>query len=58
MIKQKPVPLKLRYRDDLHMEEIIQNLAKSDKVTSIQVTDDYVTYEQLTYIEAKEDEQQ
>lgn len=57
MIKQKPVPLKLRYRDDRHMEEIIQNLAKSDKVTNIQVTDDYVTYEQLTYIEAKEDEQ-
>lgn len=49
MIKQKPVPLKLRYRDDRHMEEIINNLAKSEKVTNIQVADDYVTYEQVTY---------
>lgn len=58
MIKQKPQPLKLKYKDDKHMEQIIQALSKSDKVTNIQVTDDYVTYEQLTYIEVKEDEQE
>lgn len=58
MIKQKPQPLKLKYKDDNHMEQIIQTLSKSDRVTNIQVTDDYVTYEQLTYIEVKEDEQE
>ncbi|QIQ61356.1 hypothetical protein V039C_0078 [Vibrio phage V039C] len=58
MIKQKPQPLKLKYKDDKHMEQIIQTLSKSDKVTNIQVNDDYVTYEQLTYIEVKEDEQE
>ncbi len=58
MIKQNPQPLKLKYKDDKHMEQIIQTLSKSDKVTNIQVTDDYVTYEQLTYIEVKEDEQE
>lgn len=58
MIKQKSQPLKLKYKDDKHMEQIIQTLSKSDKVTNIQVTDDYVTYEQLTYIEVKEDEQE
>ncbi|UVD32303.1 hypothetical protein [Vibrio phage vB_VaM_H2] len=58
MIKQKPQTLKLKYKDDKHMEQIIQTLSKSDKVTNIQVNDDYVTYEQLTYIEVKEDEQE
>lgn len=58
MIKQKPQPLKLKYKDDKHMEQIIQTLSKSNKVTNIQVTDDYVTYGQLTYIEVKEDEQE
>ncbi len=58
MIKQKPQPLKLKYKDDKHMEQIIQTLSMSDKVTNIQVTDDYVTYEQLTYIEVEEDEQE
>lgn len=58
MIKQKPQLLKLKYKDDKHMERIIQTLSKSDKVTNIQVTDHYVTYEQLTYIEDKEDEQE
>jgi hypothetical protein len=58
MIKQKPQPLKLKYKDDKHMEQIIQTLSKSDKVTNIQVDDDYVTYEQLTYVEVKEDEQE
>lgn len=58
MIKQKPQPLKLKYKDDKHMEQIIQALSKSEKVTNIQVTDHYVTYEQLTYIEVKKDEQE
>jgi IS1 family transposase len=58
MIKQKPQPLKLRYRDDNHMKEIIQTLSKSNKVTNIKVTDGYVTYDQLTFVEDKEYEQE
>ena len=42
----KKVKLKLRYKTDEQLTQIIDNLSKSDKVTNIQVEDDYVTYEQ------------
>lgn len=42
----KKVKLKLRYTSDEHMTQIIENLSKSDKVSNIQVEDEYVTYEQ------------
>ena len=42
----KKVKLKLRYKTDEQLTQIIENLSKSDKVTNIQVEDDYVTYEQ------------
>ena len=42
----KQVKLKLRYKTDEHMTQIIETLSKSDKVSNIQVEDEYVTYEQ------------
>ena len=42
----KKVKLKLRYKTDEQLTQIIENLSKSDKVTNIQVEDDHVTYEQ------------
>ena len=42
----KKVKLKLRYKTDDQLTQIIENLSKSDKVTNIQVEDEYVTYEQ------------
>lgn len=42
----KKVKLKLRYKTDEQLTQIIENLSKSDKVTNIQVEDEYVTYEQ------------
>jgi len=42
----KKVKLKLRYKTDEQLTQIIENLSKSDKVTNIQIEDEYVTYEQ------------
>lgn len=42
----KKVKLKLRYTSDYQLTRIIENLSKSDKVTNIQIEDEYVTYEQ------------
>lgn len=42
----KKVKLKLRYKTDEQLTQIIENLSKSDKVTNIQVEDECVTYEQ------------
>lgn len=42
----KKVKLKLRYTSDEQLTQIIENLSKSDKVTNIQVEDEYVTYKQ------------
>lgn len=42
----KTVKLKLRYKTDEQLTQIIENLSKSDKVTNIQIEEEYVTYEQ------------
>lgn len=42
----KKVKLKLRYKTDEQLTQIIENLSKSDKVTNIQIEAEYVTYEQ------------
>ena len=42
----KKVKLKLRYKSDEQLNQIIENLSKSDKVTNIQIEEEYVTYEQ------------
>ena len=42
----KKVKLKLRYTSDYQLTRIIENLSKSDKVTNIQIEEEYVTYEQ------------
>ena len=42
----KAVKLKLRYKTDEQLTQIIENLSKSDKVTNIRIEEEYVTYEQ------------